>query len=158
MNSTQPPILFLDNIRSAHNVGSLFRTADTLGITKIFLCGVTPDPIDRFGRARRDIAKTSLGAEQTISWEHTNMPIETLLKLKQTHTLIALEQDSRSIDYKSATFEKPSVFIVGNEVDGVSKEILAIADTIIEIPLVGKKESLNVAVAAAVALFRILGA
>jgi tRNA G18 (ribose-2'-O)-methylase SpoU len=149
-------ILFLENIRSTHNVGSLFRTADTLGIKKIILAGVTPDPIDRFGRARSDIAKTALGAEKTISWEHADDAIETLTKLKQTHALVALEQDPRSIDYKTFVPEKPTVFILGNEVDGVSAAILDLCDTILEIPLLGQKESLNVSVAGAVALFRIL--
>lgn len=149
-------ILFLDNIRSAHNVGSLFRIADTLGITQIILAGVTPAPIDRFGRARNDIAKTALGAEKSISWEYGKDAKTKIDELSATHTIVALEQDTRAIDYKKFTMSGPIVFVVGNEVYGVAKNILDTADTIIEIPMLGAKESLNVSVAAAVALFRIL--
>ena len=80
-SSPSDTILFLENIRSTHNVGSLFRIADTVGITRMVLGGITPTPIDRFGRARSDIAKTALGAEVSIPWEHTNDPRATLLAL-----------------------------------------------------------------------------
>lgn len=150
-------ILFLDNIRSLHNVGSLFRIADTVGIVEIILSETTGSPIDRFGRPVQQIAKTALGAEKTISWTHTNTPNETLKQLqKNGYEIVVLEQTEKSIDYKLYTPKKPFVFIVGNEVTGVSKEIREIADTILEIPMLGKKESLNVSVASAVALFRIL--
>lgn len=154
--SQSKTILFLDNIRSTHNVGSLFRIADTLGITHIILTGVTPAPIDRFGRARSDIAKTALGAEKTIFWEYMQDAKTKIDALSTTHSIVALEQDARAIDYKKFKMNEPTVFVVGNEVDGVAKNILDCAHTIIEIPMRGAKESLNVSVAAAVALFRIL--
>ena len=150
-------ILVLDNIRSAHNVGSLFRTADTLGISDIVLCGITPTPIDRFGKINKEIAKTALGAEKTIVWKKEISTISFLRKLKKKDMQIVLiEQSEKSIDYKKIHIQSPTVCVVGNEVDGISKKVLALADLIAEIPLRGKKESLNVSVAGAVALFRML--
>ena len=91
--------LILHNIRSAHNVGSLFRTADAVGVSKLFLTGYTPAPIDRFGRPRKDISKVALGAEQTVLWEHVKN-ISTLIKrLKNGHVhIIALEQARGAVD------------------------------------------------------------
>lgn len=156
-SSKRDTILFLENIRSTHNVGSLFRIADTVGITRMILAGITPTPLDRFGRARKDIAKTALGAELSLSWEHTDDPLATLTKLHAVgYKIVALEQDDRAIEYKKYNPSAKSVLVVGNEITGVSKEVLDLATTIIEIPLRGKKESLNVSIAAAVALFRIL--
>lgn len=154
---TPTRILMLDNVRSAHNVGSLFRIADTVGIQKLILAGVTPTPIDRFGRPVKEIAKTALGAEQTLLWEHVSDGVPLLETFKQVgYHIYVLEQDQASIDYKTVTLHEPFVFIVGNEVDGVDKNILKLTDTVLAIPMRGKKESLNVAVATAVALFRIL--
>lgn len=149
--------LLLDNIRSTHNVGSIFRTAETLGISKIYCGGTTPAPIDRFGRKRKDIAKVSLGAEDSVEWEHVESGVVLAKKLKKEgFKIIALEQDAKSIDYKEMRIRGKILVILGNEVGGVSKELLKLSDTIIEIPLKGKKESLNVSVAAGVALFRLL--
>lgn len=149
--------LLLDNIRSTHNVGSIFRTAETLGISRIYCVGTTPAPIDRFGRKRKDIAKVSLGAEDSVDWEHIGNG-STLVKnlKKEGFNIIALEQDAKSIDYKKIHAKGKMLVILGNEVGGVSKKLLKLSDTIIEIPLKGKKESLNVSVATGVALFRLL--
>lgn len=152
-------IVVLDNIRSTFNVGSIFRTADCLGVSKIFLCGITPAPKDRFGRERADIAKVSLGAEKTITWEHSSDTSSVIKELKKKgFKIIAIEQSTDSTDYKKIKLNKKDklVFILGSEVEGVSKNVLKLADTIAEIPLAGKKESLNVLVAFAVAGFRIL--
>lgn len=151
----------LENIRSAQNVGAIFRTADACGVSKIFLIGYTPDPQDRFGRPRSDIAKSALGAEQNIPWEHFKTSEEFIAYTKQENIfLVSVEQDKNSIDYKDFDLSKikqeKTAFVFGNEVDGVSKEMLQNSDKIIEIPMVGKKESLNVSVTAGVVLFRVL--
>lgn len=153
--------LLLDNIRSTHNVGSIFRTAETLGITRIYCLGTTPVPIDRFGRKRADIAKVSLGGEELVPWEHVDdgASLMSLIKKlkKEGFEIISVEQDPRSVDYKKVQVKDKAVIVLGNEVGGVSKEILELSDVVAEIPLRGKKESLNVSVAAGVALFRLLG-
>ena len=149
-------VLILDNIRSTHNVGSIFRTADAVGISKIYLIGTTPDPIDRFGREQSDIAKTALGAEKSITWEHAETVFEVLQKYPE-HFKIALEQSENSIDYKNISPKEKNLIILGTEVTGLPKEILDACDAIAEIPMAGEKESLNVSVATGVFLFRFLG-
>jgi 23S rRNA (guanosine2251-2'-O)-methyltransferase len=151
-------ILILDNIRSTHNVGSIFRTADAVGVSNLYLCGVTPDPIDRFGRERSDIAKTALGAEQSVHWGHFKSTEEAITLLKeQDYTVIALEQSDNSEDYievaKKIDFNKTAL-VLGEETQGLSADLLDLVDIIAEIPMSGEKESLNVSVAAGVALFR----
>ena len=144
-------ILVLDNLRSIENVGSIFRTADGFGVKKIILVGTTPTPLDRFGRKRQDFAKVALGAEDNIEWEHTD-------DFKNDgYKIIVLEQDPRAKRLRDFTPPDKFALVVGSEVNGVSKEIIDQADTIIEIPMMGEKESLNVAVATGVALFRFLG-
>ena len=150
-------ILILHNLRSVLNVGAIFRTADAVGVEKIYMAGFTPGPLDRFGRVRKDFHKAALGAELTVPWEGVPDIFELLKKLKaESYQLTALEQDKRAIDYKKFRPSKKCALIVGNEVEGVSKEILEQCDKIIEIPMRGKKESLNVSVATGVALFRML--
>lgn len=150
-------VLILHNIRSAHNVGAIFRTADAAGIAKIHLTGYTPTPLDRFGKPRSDIAKTALGAEKTVLWEYNKTPRSVLLVLESEGiSLIAIEQSPRSVDYKKIKISNHTAFIIGNEVRGLSARLLAQCDTIAEIPMRGRKESLNVSVAAGIALFRIL--
>jgi tRNA G18 (ribose-2'-O)-methylase SpoU len=150
--------LLLDNIRSVHNVGSIFRTADTLGISHIYCIGTTPVPVDRFGRKRMDFAKVSLGAEDFVRWEHAEDAARIIKKLKsEGYRVIALEQSARAVDYKKVNLKgEKTLVILGNEVDGVSPELLKLADVTAEISMQGTKESLNVAVAAAVFLYRLL--
>ena len=150
-------ILILHNIRSAQNVGALFRTADAVGISKIYITGYTPTPLDKFGRERGDVAKSALGAEQSVLWEH-NKEIETVIDIlkKDEYTVIAIEQSKNSVDYKKIKKTKKMAFILGNEVDGIENDVLKLCDKIAEIPMSGKKESLNVSVAGGVALFGIL--
>ncbi len=156
--------IILPDIRSALNVGSIFRTADAVGISKIYLTGYTPAPIDKFGRVNKEITKTALGAEKTINWEKIDNLSKLLTKLKkESFYLIAVEQDKNSVDYKKATClpagrnrKSKTAFIFGNEVTGLAKNILKKCDTIAEIPMKGKKESLNIAVSVGVVLFRIL--
>ena len=150
-------VLILDNVRSVLNVGAIFRTADAFGIDKIYLCGVTPSPIDRFGRKRNDLHKTALGAENSVKWEYFANTLELIDKLKKENfQIISLEQDSKSIDYKKITLSSKSAIIFGSETDGVNKEILKLSDQIAEIKMLGKKESLNVSVSAGILLSRIL--
>lgn len=148
--------LALHNIRSCHNVGSIFRTADAVGVKKIFITGVTPAPIDRFGRQRKDISKVALRAEKSVKWEYVK-DIENLIAdmKKKEFQICALEQDKRSVDYREAKMEKKVLLILGEEVNGVPKEILDKCDQIIEIPMRGEKESLNVSVATGIVLFEI---
>jgi 23S rRNA (guanosine2251-2'-O)-methyltransferase len=150
-------ILILENIRSVHNVGAIFRTADAVGINKIVLVGITPAPIDRFGRARADLAKAALGAEKTVLWQAVATIAEAVEPLRvEGFQIISLEQAENSVDYKKVSVADRAAIIVGNEVDGVSAEALTLSDVVAEIPMAGDKESLNVSVATGVALFRIL--
>lgn len=150
-------VLILQDIRSIYNVGAIFRTADAIGISKIYLCGVTPAPIDRFGRKRDDLAKTALGAEESVSWEHTKDIISLIKDLKEKgFQVISLEQSENSIDYKKVSLKDKNAFILGEEVNGIPKNILEMSDVISEIPMKGEKESLNVSVATGIFLFRLL--
>jgi len=141
------------------NTASIFRTADGLGVSKIYLVGTTPAPIDRFGRKRKDFAKVALGAEEFVVWEHISDIKNQISKLKDDgYRIIALEQHPKANKLTKLTANRLERFalIVGNEVDGVSREVLDVADEIVEIPMHGKKESLNVSVATGIALFSLL--
>ncbi len=157
MKTKKQIYVLLHDIRSVHNVGSIFRTCDALGVDMIYISGYTPAPRDRFGRARADVAKVSLGAEKNVAWEQIKNPKKLLGNLKKSGTkIVALEQAENSVDYKKVKITGDTIFIVGNEVSGVEKNILSLCDTVAEIPMAGKKESLNVSVAFGVAMFRIL--
>lgn len=159
MKSSNESVLILPDIRSAINVGSIFRTADAVGVGKIFLTGVTPCPNDKFGRVQKDIEKSALGAETWVPWEYKKMLIPLLKSLKKDgYTIVAIEQDERAVDYRKVKVSKKVAFIVGTEVTGLDKKILKECDVIAHIPMHGKKESLNVSVACGVALFRMLRA
>lgn len=148
-------IVILHNIRSIENVGAMFRTADAAGVEKIYLTGYTPAPIDRFGRKRKDLAKSALGAEEFVVWEQKeNLPILMRSLKKDGYQIIAVEQDQKSIDYKKIKLKEKNVFIMGAEVEGIPKDILKKCDVIAEIQMKGKKESLNVSVALGIVLFR----
>ncbi|MDO8521864.1 MAG: RNA methyltransferase [bacterium] len=157
--------VLLHNVRSTHNVGSIFRTSEAAGAERIYLSGYTPAPIDRFGRIQKDIGKTALGAEKMLPWEHFSSPSDIIRKLKnEGWAVVGIEQDKHAIDYRKFSAEggsssggklkKPILFIFGNEVRGISPALRAQCDTLIEIPMNGKKESLNVSVAAGIVLFR----
>jgi tRNA G18 (ribose-2'-O)-methylase SpoU len=147
--------LILHNIRSSENVGSMFRTGDAAGITRIYLTGYTPAPLDRFKRKNSKLAKAALGAEETVSWERSEDVMGLIQKLKgEGVAVFAVEQDARSASYEEATIPGKVAFVMGNEVEGVPKNILDACDGILEIPMRGEKESLNVSVAAGIILFR----
>lgn len=148
--------VLLHNVRSAYNVGSIFRTADAASVAKIYLTGYTPTPRDRFGRTRKDIAKVSLGAEQYVSWEYEKSPRAIIARLKSKGwTIVGVEQDARSRDYRKFRAKGKTLFIFGNEVRGLPQSVRDLCDNLVEIPMHGKKESLNVAVAAGIVLFSI---
>jgi len=159
-------VVILHNIRSLHNVGSIFRTADAVGVEKLYLCGITPAPLDRFREVPQQLAKVALGAEKTVPWQKVSTTARCITDLKrQGFTIIALEQDKRAIPYyayktnpspaKAGTpFRKGRIALVlGAEVRGISPALLKKCDTIIEIPMNGMKESLNVSVAFGIVAF-----
>lgn len=146
--------VLLHNIRSSHNVGSIFRTADAAGVHRVYLSGYTPKPVDRYQRIQKDIAKTALGAEQFVPWEYHASPSALIKKLKQSGWQIAgVEQDARAVDYRTFTPKRDTLFVLGNEVRGISGPLRDACDVLLEIPMKGKKESLNVSVAAGIVLF-----
>lgn len=141
-------ILVLYNLRSRENVGSVFRTADGAGVDKIYLCGITPTP------PHEKISKTALGAETYVPWEYRKETWRLLVKLKKEGiNIVALEQTKESVDLFKFKSEFPLALVLGNEVKGLSPQILKYCDKKISIPMYGKKESLNVSVAAGVALY-----
>jgi 23S rRNA (guanosine2251-2'-O)-methyltransferase len=148
--------LVLDSVRSKENVGALFRTADAAGVSEVILCGITPQPVNRFGNIDSKIAKAALGAELYVPWRYAESCAAAVRELQKSgYTVIALEQTDTSVDYTAVGCDKNAklALIVGNEVDGVSADVLRVVDVAIEIPMYGKKESLNVTVAAGIALY-----
>jgi tRNA G18 (ribose-2'-O)-methylase SpoU len=157
-------VLVVHNIRSAHNVGSLLRTADGLGIRQVILAGFTPYPASKNDsrlphlaqKIDRRIHKTALGAEQSVSWRYAknvNVVIEQLKK--DSYVIAVLEQNDDSIPLKAFRPAPKTALLVSNEVAGSEPEVLASADVILEIPMLGQKESFNVASAAAMALYHL---
>ncbi|MDP2684438.1 MAG: TrmH family RNA methyltransferase [bacterium] len=140
--------LILPNIRSCHNVGAMFRTADAFGIDKIFLVGYTPAP------PKVQIDKVSLGAEKWVPFEVKKDLKKLITKLKKDNVkIIALEIANKSTDISKLTYKGNIALIVGNEVEGVSEDILALCDNVVNIPMLGKKESLNVSIAGGIAMY-----
>lgn len=157
-------VLIAHNLRSAHNVGSLLRTADGLGVQEVFLTGYTPYPLQA-GDSRlphlaqkidKQIAKTALGAEKTVQWQHqTNIKSVLEHLQRQDFAIAALEQAPDAIALPKFAPPDKLALIVGREVEGIEPEILDLCDLILEIPMLGKKESFNVAQAAAMALYHL---
>ena len=195
-------VVILNNIRSSENVGSIFRTADAFGVKKIYLCGYTPTPLDRFNRKNTKLTKASLGAEEFVVWEKCENLEEVVIRLKdfsmehgyeclaslteastrnfsaekypciQNHVpeknitknnlqdflIVGVEQSKNSIDYREIKKSKllasssKLALVFGNETEGLSPEDLKLCDIVAEIPMLGKKESLNVAVSAGIVL------
>ncbi len=144
----------LHNVRSAHNVGSIFRTSDAAGVSKIFLTGYTPTPLDRFGRPQKEITKTALGAEHTVAWEYFGTVQSVLRKLRaEGFRIVGVELDDRAVDFRTFKKTGPTAFVFGNEVRGLSPSLRKECDVLVEIPMRGTKESLNVSVAAGIILF-----
>ena len=145
----KPLVVVMDNIRSMHNVGSVFRTADAFLISGICLCGFTPQP------PHRDIHKTALGATDSVDWMYYEDTVDAVRDLKaRGYKVLAIEQTEGSIlldQYEHSN--TPTAFVFGNEVDGVRDEVIQVCDGVIEIPQWGMKHSLNISVAAAVVLW-----
>jgi len=159
---TEALVLIIHNVRSAHNVGALFRTADGAGVERVFLTGYTPVPAEKnttyLTRSQKELAKTALGAEKSVSWKKSASLRNILHTLrKEKFAIVALEQCERSIDYRKYAPKSSVALIVGNEIRGVDLKILKQCDAIIEIPMRGKKNSLNVSVAGGIALYQIRG-
>ncbi|CAC9974224.1 SpoU rRNA Methylase family protein [Flavobacterium sp. CF108] len=145
-----PLILVLDDIRSLHNIGSVFRTADAFLIEKIILCGITATP------PNKEIHKTALGATETVAWEHHENVLEVIENLKKENVLtLAIEQVESAIFLQDFKVEKNQKYalVFGNEVYGVSQEAVAICDGCIEIPQLGTKHSLNISVSAGIVVW-----
>lgn len=143
-------IVVLDNIRSMHNVGSVFRTSDAFAIEKIMLCGITAQP------PHREIEKAALGATESVDWEYHPNTLELINKLKaKSYTIISIEQAENSVflqDFKTSIDEKYAI-VFGNEVEGVQQEVINVSDYCIEIPQFGTKHSFNVSVCAGIVLW-----
>lgn len=144
-------IALLDNIRSRENIGSIFRTADAVGVSKLYLCGITPTP------PHEKISKTALGAQFTIPWKYIKQIHKALKKLKkENYHVVALEINKNAKDiFKTKINKKNIALIIGSEVNGISRGALKRADVIVKIPMRGAKESLNVAVAFGIATYQL---
>ena len=153
-------ILVLDNIRSVHNVGAMFRTAEAAGVDQILLVGITPAPLDRFGRERSDLAKAAVGAQSMVEWKQFSETSEAITYLQELGAdIVSLEITDNSVDYKLVPEPDglvPFALVVGNENTGVSEVWLEASDIVAHIPMMGEKESLNVSTSCGIALFRIL--
>lgn len=147
-----PLIIVLDDVRSMHNVGSVFRTADAFGVEAVYLCGYTPCP------PHRDIHKTALGATETVLWKHTSSAELAVKDLKtRGYRILPVEQAHNSTNLSRFNWDQqPTALIFGNEVEGVSDKVLALADGVLEIPQFGAKHSLNIAVSAGVVLWEMI--
>ena len=149
-----PVVVVLDNIRSAFNIGSIFRTADALAIESVYLCGITATP------PHREIYKTALGASESVDWKYFQNTMDSISALKKNGFIIlSLEQveDSLMLDNFISTKDSKYAVVVGNEVDGVMQEVIESSDVCIEIPQYGTKHSYNVSVSAGIALWDIIG-
>ena len=145
-----PIIVVLDNVRSHHNTGSIFRTCDAFACEQIYLCGITGTP------PHRDIHKTALGATETVKWQYFETTFEAIQTLKSNgYTIVALEiaENSINIDDFKITEDQKIALILGNEVEGIQQDILNICDTCLEIPQYGTKHSLNVSVSGGIAIW-----
>ncbi len=151
MIKRNPIYLILDGVIDTYNIGSLFRLADALAAEKIFICGETEYP------PSSRIHKAAVGTEEWVPWEKKNSALEAVKELKEKNVqIVACEQDARAISYKEMKPKFPIAIVVGNETDGVSKEVLDIADIIIELPMFGINKSFNVWGSAAIIAYKVL--
>ncbi len=163
--TTQSPILILDNIRSCHNVGSILRTADGAGVSMVYVTGITPYPrLEADSRPEhvvlnnhKQIHKTALGAEETVHIEHFDNALKCIEYLRvRSYAIYALENNCNNTqDLFDFTATQPFALILGSEIEGLKPEILNLCDAVLEIPMHGSKNSLNVSVAAGIAIFKL---
>jgi len=152
-SNTSNVCVVLDNVRSAQNVGSFFRTCDSLNVEKIFLCGITSVP------PNKEIFKTALGATESVKWNYFENTIQCIEHLKsKDYVIICVEQTENSLMLNNYKFDldKNICLVFGNEIEGVSKDIIEIADECLEIPQLGTKHSLNVSVAGGIVIWDLL--
>jgi len=146
-----PACVLLENVRSLYNVGAFFRTADAVALEKLYLTGITGHPPERM------ITKTALGAEETVAWQHSAETEKTLLELRSAnYEIAAIETSVHSTDLYDWQPRFPVCVLFGHEVDGLSDPLLALCDTYVRIPMLGRKHSLNVATAGGVVIYELL--
>ena len=149
--SRTPLFVVLDDIRSVYNIGAIFRTSNAIQAEKLFLCGITAHP------PRKDLEKTALGATSVVPWQYCPSARAMILKLKENGVKIcALELTGRSANYREVKYAFPMALVLGNEVDGIGPEILDLADMVVQIPMLGRAKSLNVATAYGIVGYEIL--
>lgn len=147
-----PLIIIVDNVRSMHNVGSIFRTSDAFLVEKIYLCGITPTP------PHREIQKTALGATESVDWQYVENTLEVVNQLKKEGwTILALEQTTNSVMLDELKVEKGEkiAIVLGNEVEGVNQEVINLCHKAVEIPQFGTKHSFNVSVSCGIMLWQV---
>lgn len=147
-----PLIIIADNVRSMHNVGSIFRTSDAFLVEKIYLCGITPTP------PHREIQKTALGATESVDWQYAENTLEVVNQLKKEGwTILALEQTTNSVMLDELKVEKGEkiAIVLGNEVEGVNQEVINLCHKAVEIPQFGTKHSFNVSVSCGIMLWQV---
>lgn len=147
-----PLIIIADNVRSMHNVGSIFRTSDAFLVEKIYLCGITPTP------PHREIQKTALGATESVDWQYAENTLDVVNQLKKEGwTILALEQTTNSVMLDELKIEKGEkiAIVLGNEVEGVNQEVINLCNTAVEIPQFGTKHSFNVSVSCGIMLWQV---
>ena len=143
--------IICDNVLDTYNIGSIFRLADAVAAKKIYLCGESETP------PNSRIAKASVGTDKWVPWEYASTVVDAVSSIKyqvSSIKVIAIEQSKKSIDFRKADYSEPVAFVVGHETEGVSKEVLEIADQVVEIPMFGVNISLNVMVSLAIVLYR----
>lgn len=153
--------IICDNVLDTYNIGSIFRLADAVAARKVYLCGQSETP------PNSRITKASVGTDKWVPWQYTSTAVEAIAKVKSSYfakaskdkqkskvKIIAIEQHPKAIDYRKANYEMPIAFMVGNETEGVSKEVLKLADQVVEIPMFGVNKSLNTMVSLAIVLYR----
>ncbi len=162
LNRKFPIILVLDNIRSLYNVGAILRTADACNIESVVICGMTgteemKNPtLAKLNQSLGKISKTAIGAENTVKWFYKNNCLEYLKKLSTTHQIVSLELTSNAKIYNQIDYKFPLALVVGHEIKGVDKDIINLSNQTIMLPMMGKKNSLNVSVATGVALYHLV--
>ena len=147
-----PLIIIVDNVRSMHNVGSIFRTSDAFLVEKIYLCGITPTP------PHREIQKTALGATESVDWQYAENTLDVVNQLKKEGwTILALEQTTNSVMLDELKVEKGEkiAIVLGNEVEGVNQEVINLCHKAVEIPQFGTKHSFNVSVSCGIMLWQV---
>jgi 23S rRNA (guanosine2251-2'-O)-methyltransferase len=149
MKTRTPLNAILENIRSALNVGAIFRTSDAVLLNKLILSGITPYP------PHNRIPKTALGAIETVPWVHEPNAIKAIKEFSDSN-IVAVELTNKAVEYTDYIFKKPTTLIFGNEISGVSKESLEMCDAVIKIPMYGTKESLNVATSFGIIVYEIM--